>query len=396
MRVLITGDDGPPSKSSPYVLGLYQAIREQLGWDVSVILPSTQKSWGGLQFSVHHPVNVWYYYPRADNADGSHPETESCWSSVRRPIDSSRGELAEWILLDASPATCANAGIFNQLFFSPANENDGYQSDGSSVGSLEPPPFDLVISGPNYGRNTGTSFALASGTVGAALAASLAKIKAISLSYGHFATLPGKFKEAQKKYAPSAPRALSTASTPAGTTDGKLVQNGPLMTYEAPKSLVKEAHDLAVKIIRRLWDEWEPEVGVYTVNIPIAWTIKEPRVVWTTMWRGEHGRLYMVEKEHTTESDNLPAGATDLTKRDVPAHVPSSAPQPQRRLRFGPDMQAMLAPSDLPEGTDIWALMEGWISVTRLRPAFAEVLTPAASNGSHAPEERAVGKPWRL
>lgn len=45
-RVLITNDDGPPSpNSSPFVYPFAQALAKELGWEVKVVLPSTQKSW---------------------------------------------------------------------------------------------------------------------------------------------------------------------------------------------------------------------------------------------------------------------------------------------------------------------------------------------------------------
>ncbi len=391
MRVLITGDDGPPSSVSPYVLGLYQELKRK-GWDVSVVVPSSQKSWGGMHFAAHHPCALWYYYPRADNHDGSHPDTPASWSATRRAVDAGRNEVGEWVLMDASPASCANAGIFSQKHLFP----DSPDSD---------KPFDLVISGPNYGRNTGTSFALGSGTVGAALAASLAKVKAISLSYGHFAVLPRKLKEAESRLAPAPPPKPANeagdkldASEQVGKKDVPLVRPG----VAAPQ-VIQTAHELSVSLIEKLWNEWEPEVGVYTINVPLAWTLLEPKICWTTTWQGRHGRLYDLHKEG--ESDSFFAApksaGSDLNKDDDShhiKHVPSFAPEPQLRLKFSPDIQAMLAPKDLPEGTDVWALMNGWVSVTRLRPAFAEV-TPGVTHELEtkaADSEKAPGSTFRL
>lgn len=59
----------------------------------------------------------------------------------------------EWILLDATPASCANIGI-HYLF-------------------PNKPPVDLVISGPNFGRNSTALYIMSSGTVGAAMEAAL-------------------------------------------------------------------------------------------------------------------------------------------------------------------------------------------------------------------------------
>lgn len=69
----------------------------------------------------------------------------------------------EMIFLDGTPATCASIALHN----------------------LYPPnSFDLLISGPNFGRNTSSSFALSSGTLGAALAGSLSSCPGIALSWG--------------------------------------------------------------------------------------------------------------------------------------------------------------------------------------------------------------------
>jgi tubulin--tyrosine ligase len=42
---------------------------------------------------------------------------------------------------------------------------------------------DLVLSGPNFGRNTTAIFALSSGTIGGALEGAVCGKKAIALSY---------------------------------------------------------------------------------------------------------------------------------------------------------------------------------------------------------------------
>jgi tubulin---tyrosine ligase len=238
--------------------------------------------------------------------------------------------------MDASPASCANTGIFNQKLLFPDSPDR---------------PIDLVVSGPNYGRNTGSSFALGSGTVGAALAASLSQVKAISLSYGHFAILPKKLKEAEARLAPALQNESSSKSL-----DADKDQQRPRFSPVAAPQVVSAAHKLSASLIKRLWDQWEPEVGVYTINLPLAWTILEPKVCWTTMWLGKHGRLYDLH-DPSKPSPWVPAGTkSDLSEEDGPKHVPDFAPQPHMKLRFAPDMQAMLAPRDLPEGTDICEL----------------------------------------
>jgi 5'/3'-nucleotidase SurE len=68
-------------------------------------------------------------------------------------MSSKRGDLGnasdeDWILVNGTPASCIQLGLFN-LF-------------------PNRPPIDLVISGPNHGRNASTIYNLSSGTVGVA------------------------------------------------------------------------------------------------------------------------------------------------------------------------------------------------------------------------------------
>ena len=340
-KVLLVNDDGPPSTSSPHVLGLYEELTA-LGWDVSVVLPSFQKSWGSMQFSLQGPVAYWYYYPIKDNFDGRHADTPQSWSATRRPINRERGEIAEWVLIDGSPTTASNSGLFNQnaFFGETAAEREAAASTTT--------PFDLVVSGPNFGRNTGTAFALSSGTLGAAMAASLAGVKSIAVSFGHF-----------------------TANPPTLTDRSKA--RGPGLDPARLRQVAAAANKFAASLIQRLYTNWdqEPEVGCYSINVPLAETIAQPEVVWTRIWENRYGPLFAAE---TTAKYPAP-----------PAPQPATAPTPQHVLHFAPNMASLLGPKVLPEGTDVWAIMNGYISVTRLRPNFMEV--DARGRGLDVPTE---------
>lgn len=329
VKVLLVNDDGPPSSSSPHVLGLFEELTA-LGWDVSVVLPSFQKSWGSMQFSLQGPVAYWYYYPLKDNFDGKHAGTAESWSPTRRPINHERGEIAEWILIDGSPTTASNAGLFNQnaFFGTSAAERDASASTTT--------PFDLVISGPNFGRNTGTAFALSSGTLGAAMAASLAGVRSIAVSFGHFTANPPTFADRSKA-------------------------RGPGLEPVELRKLAAKANKFAAELIQRLYTNWdnEPDVGCYSINVPLCETVTKPEVVWTRIWENRYGPLFAAK---TTA--NYPA---------PPAPQPASAPKPERVLHFAPNMASLLGPKKLPEGTDVWAIMNGYVSITRLRPNFMEV-----------------------
>ena len=66
-----------------------------------------------------------------------------------------------WYMLTGTPATCASIGIHHLCKDKP----------------------DLVLSGPNYGRNTSSLAALSSGTLGAALEGVGAGVRGIAVSY---------------------------------------------------------------------------------------------------------------------------------------------------------------------------------------------------------------------
>ncbi|KAG8874762.1 hypothetical protein FRB97_005663 [Tulasnella sp. 331] len=84
-------DDGPPSHESPYIFGLYMELTRKLGWDVKVVIPSSQKSWIGKAYQIKDTIKGAYYYPKGPNGNG-------CTSEVSRPLE--EDEVGEWILLD--------------------------------------------------------------------------------------------------------------------------------------------------------------------------------------------------------------------------------------------------------------------------------------------------------
>jgi 5'/3'-nucleotidase SurE len=302
--VLLTNDDGPPGAESPYVYGLYRHLTKHLGWDVKVVLPSTQKSWIGKGFQITQIVRGSYYYPKDPDGYGD-------VSPTSRPLKD--GEVGEWILLDGTPATCANVALHN-IFHEQ---------------------IDLLISGPNLGRNTSAAFSLSSGTVGAALSSSLSKIRSIAISYG-------------------------------------------TVIHPTPTTLFPPAHILGAGIINYLWRHWgndigglrEGEVDLYNVNIPlIAGLLDEQglEVCWTRMWRNSYGRLFKaISASGALQADliNSQAGLEGSVSEEIGELL----------FRFAPDMNNLVYPefSSLPVGSDTWAISKGWASVTPLRASFAE------------------------
>ncbi|KAJ7293600.1 sure-like protein [Mycena rebaudengoi] len=323
MKVLLTNDDGPPSPASPYIFRFY-ALLSSLGWDVKVIIPSTQKSWIGLlafwlvseilltAVDLREITKGRYFYPAGP--DGLTGET----SEISRPLKA--GEVAEWILLDGTPATCSNVGLHN----------------------LYPGEIDLVISGPNLGRNTSSAFALSSGTIGAALSSSLSKTRSIAVSYG-------------------------------------------TVVHPTPTTYFEPAHVLAGRIIRYLWENWgsdeaglrSGEIDLYNVNIPLVeglLTEEGLPIMWTSMWRNSYGRLFKAISDDDPARIQDTAGPDALTESQDSAGSTVAPSSGRLAFKFSPAMEGLIHPAEstLPIGSDGWAMFKGWVSVTPLRAGFAE------------------------
>lgn len=204
--------------------------------------------------------------------------------------------------------------------------------------------MSLVVSGPNFGRNTGTAFSVSSGTLGAALAGSLCDVRGIAISYGHF-----------------------TSSPP--TLDGR--KDAPPLSAEERT----EAHALACKhtvsIIVQLWDRWphDAKVQTYSINVPLCERLRAPRVCWTRVWESRHVQQYVLPNEpHDKDAQRVrPLG--------VSPH-PVQHAEHGSYLDFRPNLARAMRPvgdEPLEEGTDAWAMCEGYIGISRLVASFEQV-----------------------
>ena len=116
----------------------------------SVVLPTKSRAWIGKAHIIGEILTATYvspvHLPQAGDIDCSETSSEK-----------------NWIFIDGTPASWVQLGLFN-LF-------------------LEQPPIDLVISGPNHGKNASTICNLSSGTVGSALEAANCSHRAVALSF---------------------------------------------------------------------------------------------------------------------------------------------------------------------------------------------------------------------
>ncbi|WPK24265.1 hypothetical protein PUMCH_001532 [Australozyma saopauloensis] len=209
MHVLLTNDDGPlDDKLCPYMKYFVDEIKRATDWKVSIVVPDQQRSWIGKAHFAGKQLTTTYIYTQ-DSTETPNSEI----NKFEGPFEKRQAHLEsqgfqEWCLVDSTPAACADIGIHHL---------------DSSYG-----PVDLVISGPNFGKNSGNLYMLASGTIGAAMEAVTHGTKAIALSY-EFRSLKHSF------------------------------------------DVLKEASKISVKLVAHLaqrLDEF-PEIDLFSVNVPL-------------------------------------------------------------------------------------------------------------------------------
>lgn len=174
-------------------------------------MPHQQRSWIGKAHFLGCPVEISYYRP------GTVYQNDGTIHSLPRGSDE---DGDEWVLAEASPAGCVQLGLYHYF------EDRG--------------PVDLVISGPNFGRNTTVLFGLSSGTIGAALEAALCGRKAIALSYAY-------------------------------------------SSHSHNQEVIEEALRLSVQLIQHLFDNWHEEADLYAVNVPLEPGMSIRKIQYTSM-----------------------------------------------------------------------------------------------------------------
>ncbi|KAH8666338.1 survival protein sure-like phosphatase/nucleotidase [Xylariales sp. PMI_506] len=313
MHVLVTNDDGPPSPtSSPYVHSLVRAL-QKAGHNVSVCLPSTQRSWIGKAHIIGQTVKPTYYRP--PQVFDPNPSASTHQGTVHtRPSKSENVE--EWILADGTPASCAQLGLYH--FF----KNKG--------------PIDLVISGPNFGRNTTAVFALSSGTLGGALEAAVCRRKAVALSYAFFP---------ENKHDPATIEATSAHS---------------------------------VKVIEKIFEQWPTDgsVDLYSINVPLVKDVAKNRVLFAEILQntwGDGSPCFLEgegsvgdedeEEERIREGEGRSEGQSGQDSASS-GHV-------HRHFKWQPTFEAVYkSVRDSKPGNDGWAVQNGVTSITPLRANF--------------------------
>ena len=184
---------------------------QSAGHTVSVVLPHQQRSWIGKAHFASQIVKPTYFRPGTLHEDDG--------TTHAKPLDSnSKENVEEWVLVNSTPATAAQLGLYH--FF---------QDRG---------PVDLVVSGPNYGRNTTSLFSLSSGTIGGALEAAVCRKRAIALSYAFF-------------------------------------------SRDHDPKIIAGASRMSVRLIEHLMKNWDDGADLYSVNVPLVEGVEGKKVMYT-------------------------------------------------------------------------------------------------------------------
>ncbi|KAJ3114551.1 hypothetical protein HDU96_001970 [Phlyctochytrium bullatum] len=250
--VIVTNDDGPPGQFSPFLAQFLDTLRKTLKWNIRVIIPNTQKSWIGKGFDTKTKVGLTYYH--------------AATGRTLTPAEKREMKVPDEDVYTMMNTACINIAL-NHL-----------------VSAEE---VDLVISGPNFGRNTSAGSSMSSGTVAGALEASILGKKSIAISF--------------------------TFDSRSCITDIPCIEN---------------ACDTSILILQRLWEGWPVPSSthalpssastflpahrvpdLYNVNIPLAPAPIRP-IVFTTFQPGGYGSLYIksgegVEAKPAEEDDSV-------------------------------------------------------------------------------------------
>lgn len=296
MHILVTNDDGPPSPhSSPYVHSLVREL-QQAGHTVSVCLPHTQRSWIGKAHMIGKTLTPTYYRPPPLSSSSPSSSSSSLPAGLGAADDDDEaahgstharptrdGTTEEWILVDGTPASCVQIGLYH--FFQDRGD------------------FDLVVSGPNYGRNTSAAFALSSGTLGGALEAAVCRKKAIALSYAFFS----------RNHDPE---------------------------------IVAGASRHSVRVIEALVRQWPEDgsVDVYSVNVPLVEGVEGTKTLFASClqnyWTVGISAFEAVasEEDADREEEKIREGEVDGAKNEDRAQGESNGGHEHRHFKWAPQL----------------------------------------------------------
>lgn len=158
--------------------------------------------------------------------------------------------------------------------------------------------------------------------------------------------------------------------------------------------IIADASALSARLIQHLWDNWDANTQLYSVNVPLVEGVKERKILWTNMLQNwwKSGSCFQVVDTPTSTGDDDPEstirkqeeklGRKELRSLGGEASAPSSGvatPQPHMRythkeFKWAPLFKDVYESVEASEpGNDGWAVAQGYTSVTPLRANFMHV-----------------------
>lgn len=247
------------------------------------MLPHIQRSWIGKAHIVGQTVKPTYFRPGSLHQDDG--------STHDRPLPA-ESEDEEWILVDGTPASCVQVGLFHV-----------YKDRG---------PVDLVVSGPNYGRNTTAIFSLSSGTLGGAMEAAICGKKAIALSYAFF-------------------------------------------SRDHDPDIIGGAARLSVKLVEYLYNNWGKDADLYSINVPLVKDVEKHKIMYTHMLQNYWTSGSSFQEISADEAENV-----DTQSEEKDKEIKHSR-HTHKHFKWAPKFTDVhLSVERSAPGNDGWAIKEGY------------------------------------
>ncbi|SCU93415.1 LAFA_0F16292g1_1 [Lachancea sp. 'fantastica'] len=311
MHILLTNDDGPPdARASPYLRHFIQHIlKTRPDWHLTICVPDQQRSWIGKAIFVERDVHARFAYMSRNATDdvmtGPYLQPQRSVQGSRLPCVTNEGiapDAIEFCLVDGTPATATDVGLHH----------------------LTTNKFDLVVSGPNVGRNSSSAYVTSSGTIGAAMEAVISGgVRSVALSWAYF--------------------------------DGvKYVED----------HILQNASEQSCRVIEHLLGNWNSDTQLYNVNVPLLESLStKTKAIYTHILENQWCSVYSEGFDADTgqveeQAPDIQSGNKGITFIWQPNF------QKQREAIF------KSPPDSKNDGRTIEA---GLISVTPLRAVFHQV-----------------------
>lgn len=216
------------------------------------------------------------------------------------------------MLVDGTPATCAQLGLHH--FFH------------------DRPPIDIIVSGPNYGRNTTSLFSISSGTIGGAMEAAVLGQRAVALSFAFW-------------------------------------------SRDHKPDVIADACRHSIKIIEHLTTHWGKDVDLYSINVPLVEKIGESKILYTHVlqnyWESgssfeevEAGDPEDPEEQEQDIREQGEGNGGDGKKTD--ADDKNSGRNKHKWFKWAPKFGDVQKSVNLSEpGNDGWAINQGYTRYSR-------------------------------